>query len=191
MLVNDSALYGYRRFSRVRSYLVLIQWRSHSGGTPLSSPPWTTSRFVQIWKVYPWAVYCEGPPSFIWRKGGGGGGGAKNLRQKNEAKKIEEHFPEASAWGVFVRRFRSEEFSSAGDFGLGRNLRYLRPKTPHFSERGREGMGRGGEEREGDREGGRLTGSLWPTQCRLETQVEGAEHVNFLRRRLWKFDSYS
>ena len=26
---------------------------------------------------------------------------------------------EASAWGVFVRRFRPEEFSSAGDFGLG------------------------------------------------------------------------
>ena len=58
------------------------------------------------------------------------------------------------------------------------------------------GAGKGWEERgEGrkDRgEGGRgLTGSLWPTQCRLETQVEGAEHVNFLCRRLWKFDSYS
>ena len=47
-------------------------------------------------------------------------------------KKIEEHFPEASVWGVFVQRFRPEEFSSSGDFGLGRNPRYLRPKTSHF-----------------------------------------------------------
>ena len=39
---------------------------------------------------------------------------------------------------------------SAGDFDLGRNLRYLRPKTPHFSERGRGGGGKG--------EGRELTG---------------------------------
>ena len=32
------------------------------------------------------------------------------------AKKIEEHFPEASARGVFVRRFRHDEFSSGGRF---------------------------------------------------------------------------
>ena len=31
---------------------------------------------------------------------------------------------------------------SAGNFDLGRNLRYLRPKTPHFPERGGEGDGR-------------------------------------------------
>ena len=29
--------------------------------------------------IYPWAVYCEGPPSFIWRDRGGGG------ELKNEA----------------------------------------------------------------------------------------------------------
>ena len=48
-----------------------------------------------------------GPPSFIWR----GGGGAKKI--------VVEHFPEASAGRLFVRRFRRrfrpEEFSSAGD----------------------------------------------------------------------------
>ena len=32
-----------------------------------------------------------------------------------------------------LQRLRSEEFSSR-DFGLGPNLRYLRPKTPHFPE---------------------------------------------------------
>ena len=53
------------------------------------------------------------------------------------------------------QRLWPEEFSSAGDFGpgdfgLGRNLRYLRPKTPHFPERGG-----GGSEGEGDgRRGG-------------------------------------
>ena len=55
---------------------------------------------------YPWAVYCEGPPSFIWSGGG----------------RIEEHFPEALAWRISVRRFRSEEFLSAGHFDLGRTL---------------------------------------------------------------------
>ena len=49
-----------------------------------------------------------GPPSFIWR---GGGEGQKKI--------VVEHFPEASAGGLFVRRFRRrflpEEFSSAGD----------------------------------------------------------------------------
>ena len=56
-------------------------------------------------------------------------------------------FPEASAWGVFVRRFRPEEFSS------GRNLQNLLPKTPHFPERGGEGVGRGGRAKGG---GGRV-----------------------------------
>ena len=37
---------------------------------------------------------------------------------------------------VFVRRFWPEEFSSAGDFGLGRNLW---PKTPHLPEKNGEG----------------------------------------------------
>ena len=40
------------------------------------------------------------------------------LRGRGGAKIIEEHFPEASAWGVFVRRFWPAEFLSAGDFGL-------------------------------------------------------------------------
>ena len=71
--------------------------------------------------------------SLLWRP--------TQLYLKEMGKKIEEHFPEASAWGVFVRRFRPEEFSSTGDFGLGRNFR---PKTPHFPERGGEGVGRGG-----------------------------------------------
>ena len=31
--------------------------------------------YFLIKAFYPWAVYCEGPPSFIWRGGGGGGGG--------------------------------------------------------------------------------------------------------------------
>ena len=31
-----------------------------------------------ILNIYPWAVYCEGPPSFIW--GGGGGGGEPKMR---------------------------------------------------------------------------------------------------------------
>ena len=44
---------------------------------------------------------------------------------------------------------------------------------------GAGGVGRGGGgEGRGEKDRG-LTGSLWPTQCRLETQVEGAEHVNF------------
>ena len=60
---------------------------------------------------------------------------------EGRGKKIEEHFPEASAWGVFVRRFRPDEFSSAGDFGLGRNRRYLMPKTPYFPEMGGRGKG--------------------------------------------------
>ena len=67
---------------------------------------------------------------------------------EGKARKIEEHFPEASARGVFVRRFRPEEFSSDGVSDLGRNLR---PKTPHFLEtllggEGDEaGEGRGGQ----------------------------------------------
>ena len=69
---------------------------------------------VLVCFFYPWAVYCEGPPSFIWSVGVMGEG------QNNWGKKIEEHFPEASAWGIFVRRFRPEEFSSTWDFGLGR-----------------------------------------------------------------------
>ena len=49
-------------------------------------------------------------PTQLYLKGTGGG---------EDGNKIEENFPEASAWGVFVsRRFRPEEFSSAGDFGL-------------------------------------------------------------------------
>ena len=70
--------------------------------------------------------------------------------------------PEISAWGVFVgRRFRPG------------------PKSPispaENSAFSRDGRGVGGKGR-----GGRgLMGSLWPIQCHLETQVEGAEHVNF------------
>ena len=59
--------------------------------------------------IIPEQFIAIGPPSFIWRGGGRGGG----------AKKSVEHFPEASAGGLFVqrfrRRFRPEEFSSAGD----------------------------------------------------------------------------
>ena len=55
------------------------------------------------------------------------------------------------------QRLRPEEFSSAGDFGLCRNLRYFWLKPPHFSEtvlglgeveRGRK-RGRGGENKIG------------------------------------------
>ena len=52
------------------------------------------------WIIIPEQFTAIGPPSFIWR------GGAKKI--------VVAHFPEASAWGVFVqrfrRRFRSEEF---------------------------------------------------------------------------------
>ena len=43
--------------------------------------------------------------------------------QKKWSKKMEAHFREDSAWGVFVRSFRPEKFLSVGDFGLGGNLR--------------------------------------------------------------------
>ena len=97
-----------------------------------------------IWVTFnPWAVYCECLSSFIWKEGEG-------------QTQIEEHFPEALAWGVFIRRFQPEEFSSAGDFGLrsfghlaistwaeisdisGRELRIFQRGT------GRGGKGRGG-----------------------------------------------
>ena len=49
--------------------------------------------------TFPWAVYCDRPTQ---------------LYLKGRGKKIVAHFPEASAWGVFVRRlrrrFRPEEF---------------------------------------------------------------------------------
>ena len=52
---------------------------------------------------YPWAVYCDRPTQLYLK---GRGGGAKQI--------VVAHFPEASAWGVFVRRlrrrFRPEEF---------------------------------------------------------------------------------
>ena len=55
--------------------------------------------------IIPEQFTAIGPPSFIWR------GGAKKF--------VVEHFPEASAGGLFVRRFRRrflpEEVSSAGD----------------------------------------------------------------------------
>ena len=68
---------------------------------------WNLSIFI-----YPWVVYCDRPTQ-LYLKGRG-------ERGRGEAKKIVvEHFPEASAWGVFVRRFRRrfrpEEFSLAGD----------------------------------------------------------------------------
>ena len=83
--------------------------------------------------------------------------------KKIEAKKLRNTF----------QRLRPEEFSS-GDFGL-RSFR--RPKISAWAEisdiSGRKlrifqrGAGRRG--REGGGEGGGLMGSLWPTECRLET----------------------
>ena len=60
-------------------------------------------------RVYPWAVYCEGPPSFIWKEGEGEG-------QKN--------------WRNTFQRLRSDEFSSR-DFGL-RSFR--RPEISAWAE---------------------------------------------------------
>ena len=52
------------------------------------------------------------------------------------------------------QRFWPEEISSAGYFGLCRNLRYLRQKTPHFSRNSVGPWGGGGEE-VGEGRGGR------------------------------------
>ena len=103
----------------------------------------------------PWAVYCEGPPSFIWR-----GGEGQNWGTLSRGFGLRSFSPEISAWGVFVgRRFRPGPKSPAGNSA--------------FSREGRGGVGMGWEGREGGGEGGGLTGSLWPTQTRrLETQVE-------------------
>ena len=83
-------------------------------------------------------------PTQLYLKGRGEGRGKKNWGTLSRGFGLRSFRPEISAWGVFVgRRFRPEEFLSAGDFDLGRNLLYLRPKTPHF-QRGREGVRRGG-----------------------------------------------
>ena len=56
-------------------------------------------RIIIIIIYYPWAVYCEGPPSFIWRGKG---------RREEEGQ---------TNWGTHFQRLRPEEFSS-WDFGL-------------------------------------------------------------------------
>ena len=74
-----------------------------------------------------WAVYCDRPTQ-LYLKGRGRVEGEGE--DEGRGNKIEEHFPEASACGAFDRRIRPEEFSSAGDFGLGRNLQNLEsPKS--------------------------------------------------------------
>ena len=74
---------------------------------------------------FSWAVYCEGPHSFIWR-GGGRGRGKQNWGTLSRGFGLRSFRPEISAWGVFVgRRFRPEEFLSAGDFDLGSLLSAL------------------------------------------------------------------
>ena len=64
----------------------------------------------KIMSHYPWAVYCVGPPSFIWRgREGGGKGreGQKNWGTLSRGFGLKSFRPEISAWGVFVgRRFR-------------------------------------------------------------------------------------
>ena len=93
--------------------------------------------FIYVQKIYiyvpkniPEQFTAIGQPSFI--RGGGVGEGAKKGGT----------IPEASAWGVFVRRFRRrfrpEEFSSAGDL-------LWRPTQLYLKRRGWEGRvdGRG------------------------------------------------
>ena len=161
-------------------------------------------------------------PTQLYLKGRGEGGrgeGKQNWGTLSRGFGLRSFRPEILAWGVFVgRRFRpgpkspiypaeNSAFSREGRGGDGKGRREgggwegkgltgslwptqcrletqvegaePGPKSPHFPERGGEGVGRGGGGEGGGGEGGGLTDSLWPTQCRLETQVEGAEHVNF------------
>ena len=110
---------------------------------------WQYFNNVTNW-VNPWTVYCEGPPSFIWREGGGEG--LKNWGTLSRGFGLRSFRPEIPAWGVFVGR------------------RFLPgPKSPispaENSACSREGRGGGGKGRGrgGEGKGGRgLTGSICP-----------------------------
>ena len=99
------------------------------------------------------------PPSFIWRRGEG----QKNWGPLSRGFDLRSFRPEISAWGVFVGR----------RFWPGPKSPISPAKNSAFSREGRGGGAKGRGVRGG--EGGGLTGSLWPTQCRLETQVDGPE----------------
>ena len=92
--------------------------------------------------IYPWAVYCEGPPSFIWRKGRG----KQNWGTLSRGFGLRSFRPEISAWGVYVgRRFRPEEFlSAAGAISTWAEISDISGRKLRIFERGGEGVGRGG-----------------------------------------------